>query len=169
MTLVNLQRTLNLLFIYILCFIVSGGYFYQYEIHEHFCPFCLAQRLGMIGISLSLLLNLRYGLSPKYYGLAILCALGGVSISLWQIGLHFCPQFPETTAALFGLKPYTWAFLIFISSIIAIAILLMLLAQTKGKIKSFWGIGEKIAFIFLALILIFHIIFISIQCGLSTC
>ncbi len=165
----NIQRISNLLFIYVLCALVSTAYIFQYVIHEHFCPPCLLQRLSMISICYCLLVNLRYGISAKYYGLAILCIIEGAFISLWQISYHACPQFPSTSPPLLGLRLYSWALIIFAACLFSIAVLLMLLAATKQKIEPKWGKGEKIAFTYLSFLLISHIIFIPIQCGLSTC
>lgn len=165
----TLQRALNLLFIYVLCSIVNTAYLFQYVIHEHFCPPCLLQRLSMISICFCLLMNLKYGISAKYYGLAILCVIEGAFISLWQISYHACPQFPSSSPPFMGLRLYSWALIIFAACLFAIAILLMILANDKQKIGPTWGKGEKIAFTYAALLLIAHIIFIPIQCGLSTC
>lgn len=150
---VQLQKILNALFIFVLSFVLIAAYFYQYLKHEEPCPLCLLQRLGMIGIATAIFMNLRFGIKPQHYALAILSALVARLVSLRQIGLHVCPDFPTFGEPVFGYDLYVWALLVFSCSIFACAALLILYGFFKNlNYEPTWGLLEKSAFALLVLI-----------------
>lgn len=167
---IALQRILNVLFVFVLCGVLLGGYFYQFTKHEQPCPLCLLQRLGMIGIAIALLMNLRFGIKVQHYGLAILSALLGRIVALRQISLHVCPQFTTFGEPVFGLDLYVWAFLVFTCSIFACAVLLILYGYAKHTNHSpQWGLLEKIAFGLVVFITLANMLTSFIDCGLTPC
>lgn len=147
------QRIMNLLFIYILILILLFAYFYQFSRREEPCPLCLLQRLGMIGVAASLLMNFRFGIRVQHYGLAIVSALLGRIFSLKQISMHACPEFPALDQAVFGLDLFVWAYLSYTFAIFACALLTIFFGYTK-TLEYFptWGLFERIAFWALVLI-----------------
>lgn len=164
------QRILNALFILVLCAVLLGAYFYQFTKHEEPCPLCLLQRLGMIGIAVALLMNLRFGIRVQHYGLAILSALLGRIVSLRQIALHVCPEFPTFGEPVFGFDLYVWAFIVFSCSIFAAAVLLILFGYTKPReYQPTWGSMEKFAFGLVTLITVANIITTFMECGFTHC
>lgn len=165
-----LQRILNLFFVYVLCLILLASYAYQFLLSEDPCSLCLLQRIGMIGIGSALLLNLRFGIKIQYYGLAILCALLGRIVSLRQINLHICPDFPSFGKPIFGIDLYVWSFIIFSSSIFACAVLLILKGFSKEDDYSpSWGFFEQLGFWTLFAIILSNGIITFMDCGLSLC
>lgn len=166
----NLQRILNVLFIYVLCGVLLSAYAYQFLKHEEPCPLCLLQRLGMLGIILGLLMNLRFGIKTEHYGLSILSAVIGRFVSLRQISLHVCPQFATFGEPVLGFDLYVWAFIVFTCSIIAIAILLILFGFTRHQeFKPVWGSWEKLGFTVTTLLVLGNIITSFMDCGFSAC
>lgn len=164
------QRIVNVLFIYILSFVLLGSYIYQFLTHEIPCTFCLLQKLGMIGIMTALLMNLRFGVKVEHYGLAILSALLGRMISLKQIGLHVCPEIPQTGTAVLGLDLYIWAFIVFSASMFACAFLTILYGYCKKTIyEPTWGKWEKIAFILTFFVTITNVIAVYFECQFGFC
>src|SRR3990167_692890 len=123
-----IQRFLNLLFVYVLCCVLVASYVYQFTAQPHHCPLCLLQRLAIFGVTIGLLLNLRFGIKAEHYGLSLLGAILGRSISLRHIALHACPleSPPFEGTAVLGFNIYVWAFIVFACSIVSIAILLIL-------------------------------------------
>src|SRR5579883_765143 len=117
---------LNAIHVIILSLILCAGFAVQIFMGEQPCPLCLLQRLAMIGIASGELLNLRFGIKPLHYGVALFSVLFGSIVSLWQISLHICPQFPTFGTPVLGLDLYAWAFIIFALSFLAISIMLML-------------------------------------------
>jgi disulfide bond formation protein DsbB len=167
---ITLQRILNLLFIFVLCFVLAAGYWYQFAMHEKPCPLCLLQRLGMIGIATALLMNLRFGIRVHHYGLAILSALLGRMVSLRQIGLHICPTFPSYGEPVFGYDLYVWAFIVFTCSIFSCAILLIIKGFSKAShYPPTWGSPEKMAYATLFFLTLANVITAFIDCGLASC
>lgn len=167
---VGFQRFLNLVFIYVICAVLLGSYIYQYIRSEDPCALCLLQRLGMIGVVSALLLNLRFGIKVQHYGLAILSALLGRMVSLRQIGMHVCPEFPTFGEPILGFDLYIWSFIVFSSSIFAAAILTMLYGFTKTQeFPPHWGFGARLGFWAVMLIALSNFITTLMECGLTSC
>ncbi len=166
----TLQRLLNRLLIFALCGVLVGAYCYQLIKSEEPCSLCLLQRLGMIGVAMGILLNLRFGVKGEHYGLALLASIFGFSVSLRQIGLRVCPEFPTFGESIFGYDLYAWAFISFISSILAIAVLLMIFVFTNDKpVYSVWNRWDKLAFALVFLITFANVFTTLMECALSPC
>ena len=154
---IQLQKTANILFIYVLCLVLLIAHFFQFAEHAKPCPLCLLQRLGVFGIALALLLNLRFGIQAQNYGLALLSAMMGSAVSLRQTSFHLCQQ-SFATLPFFGFDLYIWALIVFTCSMIALAFLMMLLGWTDHKeAPPTWGWVEKIPFALVVLLLIANI------------
>lgn len=126
-----MHRVLNILWIYLICIILTAALFFHTP-----CPLCLMQRLAMLGIGSCALLNLRYGIQAKHYGMAIFFALLG-----HYIGLHLRP----VGTFFLGLSLPTWSSIVFSCSLIASAVLLFFFRDKPPE----WAWPEKIAFGFL--------------------
>ena len=117
-------RFANTLFILVLMLVLSSAYYQQFFKAERPCPLCIIQRICMFGVATGLFLNLRIKISATHYSFSILSAILGGTVSLRQIFLHICPNFPVFGIPVFGLELFTWAFLVFVTSIFSISILL---------------------------------------------
>jgi disulfide bond formation protein DsbB len=165
------QYRLNALFIIVLGSVLMAAFGYQAITHEAPCPLCLLQRLGMIGITVGCMLNLRFGTNTAHYGLMLFSALFGGAVSLRQIGLHVCPQFQTFGEPVLGLDLYAWALVVFAASILATAALLYMHGVNKDKAqhKPTHSTFHKIAFIYIVLITIAEVITTFQLCGFSAC
>ncbi|HSX11150.1 MAG TPA: disulfide bond formation protein B [Chlamydiales bacterium] len=164
------HRVANALFIFVLCGVLLAAYGYQLIEHEAPCPLCLLQRLGMVGIAVALLMNLRIGVRIEHYGLAILSALVGPLSSMRQIALHVCPQFPAHGVPVLGHNLYVWALVVFICSLFACAVLLILYGYSNHReYHPAWRALEKGAFLAAILITLANVITTLLQCGFSIC
>jgi len=162
--------TLNALIIYILSGILLSAYGVQLFLHEVPCPLCLLQRIGMICVAASLALNIKFGIRPFHYGIALLASLFGGSIALRQILLHVCPGFPEFGLPVFGISLYTWSFLIFACCILAVALLLLMyddrkLSSKESQVTTFQSYAVWLIF----LIALVNAITTFTQCGFGFC
>ncbi|MDE3055899.1 MAG: disulfide bond formation protein B [Verrucomicrobiota bacterium] len=119
----------NLLFIYVLAAIVTSSFFHQFFLNDLPCDLCRLQRAEMLGIAISLCLNLRLGIAWEHYAFAMANALMGVATSLYQIYLHL--HCPPSSLPCFGKPLYVWSFWIFFSALSALAILLF----CQGRLK----------------------------------
>jgi disulfide bond formation protein DsbB len=160
-------RFLNALMIFVLVGILCSAYFQQFVKHEEPCPLCLLQRLGMIGVATGAFLNLRFGIRPFFYGLSMLSAIGGISVSIRQILLHICPGSPTFGIPVFGFGLYTWAFIAFACCFLGISFLLMLYQPTFKAAKM--NFLEKTAAFALIFVTAANVITTFIECGLGPC
>jgi disulfide bond formation protein DsbB len=130
----QLAYSLNFLGILVLSFILISAYVVQFSLNENPCPLCLLQRACLLGVMFGFFLNLRISFKTSHYGISILSAALGAAISAKHILLWVCPRTSGLTgygSSILGLHLYSWAFLIFSASIVAIAGLLSLQEQFK--------------------------------------
>ncbi|MCK4934459.1 MAG: disulfide bond formation protein B [Simkaniaceae bacterium] len=166
----NLSLYLNELWIIILCGILTGAFIYERINHAFPCPLCLLQRLGMIATAIGPLMNLLFGFRSAHYGLAIIGALFGASVSMRQILLHVCKDFSEYGHPVFGLELYTWAFLVACFSILGTAFLLMLFEKSEEyREKAPLRPLGYIAITFLILIVVANVMGTFLECGFTFC
>lgn len=148
--------------------IIMAAFYEEFTKHEQPCPLCYLQRLGMVGVAIGSLMNLRFGIKTTHYGFSLLSALFGGAVSLRQICFHICPGFPRFGYPVFGLNLYTWAFLSFAASAFAIALLLFFHREEDQKRQPMnWF--DSLAFLLVYALIISNIIAILNQCGISTC
>lgn len=164
------EKTFNILWILVLCGVLLAAFGVQLIYKEMPCPLCLLQRLGMISIGCSALLNLRFGVKMTHYSLALLSSIFGGSVSLRQIALHVCPDFTTFGTPVLGLSLFTWAFIVFCCSIVAVAFL-MFFFDPKESPKApermgFWG---NVAAYLLLFVAFANIISTLVLCGLDPC
>ncbi|MFC3908319.1 disulfide bond formation protein B [Legionella dresdenensis] len=156
---------LGLLFI---CISLAIAFCDQLISHDLPCPLCLLQRLCFIATGLALCMNIRYGSKPAHYGLMLLSALCGLSISVRQLFLHIAPQDPGYGGEIWGLHLYAWSAIIFIGIITTIAIALLFdegFTERPVFIKR-WV--DLLMSIFLVLILA-NSVSTFIECGFTRC
>lgn len=165
-----IQKNINALIIFTICGILLGAYGVQIFLHEIPCPLCLLQRIGMMGVAASLALNIKFGIRPFHYGLALLCSLFGGTVALRQISLHVCPGFPEFGLPVLGMSLYTWSFFIFVCCVLAVAILLFLY-NAREEEESALTINrfQSVAFWLIFFVTFANVITTLIQCGLGDC
>lgn len=167
---IALQRLLNRLWVFTICGILMGGYIYQFIKHEEPCPLCMLQRLAMFGVAAGVLLNLRFGFKEEHYGLDLLASFFGLIVSLRQIALHVCPQFPTFGEPILNYDLYVWSFFVFMCSIFATSVLLMIhLFIHQKPARPVWAFWDKLAFALVLLLALANTITTLIQCGLSPC
>ncbi len=120
------KRALNLLDLIAVCGILLVALYIQIFWGEEPCPLCLLQRVGMVGVGVGLLMNLKFGISSRHYALSLLNALFGAAVALRQITLHIIPGEPAFGSPIFGLHLYTWSFIGFVAMMLYITLLLFL-------------------------------------------
>jgi disulfide bond formation protein DsbB len=131
---------------------------------------CLLQRGGLIAAGLGFLLNLRFGLHPAHYGVALAGSVTGAAISMRQILVHIAPGDPGFGSAVLGLHMYTWAFVAFVCLMIAIGVLLQLKTQRQE------AAGEparstlaSVVMISFSLVIAANLVFTLLECGFTQC
>jgi disulfide bond formation protein DsbB len=89
------------------------------------CPLCILQRAGFFAAGFGIALNLVFGPRPSHYGIAILGAVAGGSISARQILLHIVPGTGSYGDAVFGLHLYTWALIAFVITVVGCGLMML--------------------------------------------
>lgn len=167
----KVEHFLNAAFIFVLGGVLLSATGYQIITGQSPCPLCFLQRLGMIGIAVGCMLNLRFGIKSTHYGIVLLFACLGGGISLRQIALHVCPQFPTFGTPVLGYSLFTWALMVFASSILATSLLLFLRGTNSHSSKNdpHPGLLNQITYLFLVSIVLLEIVSAFLTCGLTPC
>jgi len=167
---VKWERDLNALIIIIISGILLSAFGVQLFLHEQPCPLCLLQRIGMIGVAASLLMNVVYGVHASHYGLALLSSLFGGFVALRQISLHVCPGFSKFGLPVLGLSLYTWSFIVFACVVLAVALLLFLYDPKESQEPRLpIGLLGKVAIGLIVIIAAANILTTYLQCGFGPC
>ncbi len=163
----KLIRFLNALFILVLCGVLCNGYVIQFYFHEQPCPFCMLQRLSMMGVACGPALNLRFGIRPLHYGMSLLASLFGAAVGLRQIAYHVCPSFATYEWSVLGFYIFTWGFIVFVCSMIAISLFLLLYKKDELPVKM--NLFEKFVILFILILALANAITTFQECGLTAC
>lgn len=163
-----MERIGNALLALVLSAILWSVFGLQYFEHEEPCPLCLLQRLGMLGVAFGALLNVKFGIRRSHYSLSLFSAIFGGFVALRQIAFHICPGFPTFGKPCLGLNLYTWAFIIFASSVTYIALLMLIFNGREKEHRHVKWLGQ-LAFFSIFLVSLTNIITTLIQCGLGDC
>lgn len=97
----------------------------QFGLNEPPCPLCTLQRVAFVLCGFGFLLNLRLGVQPLHYGLALLGALFGVVVSGYQVLPHLVPGAAAYGSPVLGMHLDTWSLLLFFALIATVALLLI--------------------------------------------
>ncbi|MCJ0873015.1 disulfide bond formation protein B [Streptomyces sp. AP-93] len=140
-TTAGLTQRLGLWFahVYVLgmCATIGGAYVFQFGLWEYPCPMCLLQRMFMllsaIGPAMIIARSRKGPVTTREFasgwGVAIVSALVGGTVSGAQVLMHIAPGDPGYAGALFGLHLYTWAAITFFLAALAAGVNLVLADQ----------------------------------------
>ena len=152
-------------------FVLTMAFGMQFIFNELPCPLCLLQRVGFVGISVALLMNLRYRIRPRHYALALLSALFAAFVSIRQILLHIVPGTGAYGSPIFGYHLYTWSFIVSMCVVIYTAILLGFEVQSDAEhfkqLRWKWITHTLFALIFA--VTVANVVSAYFDCGPSIC
>lgn len=170
-------KFISIMEVFGICFIIGMAFALQLLWNDLPCPLCLLQRLGLLGIALGFLLNIRYHVRPSHYAISLLSALFTAFVALRQIALHISDPIGYGKA-IFGMHMYTWCFIICMIAIIYLALAISFPWQyqlTKNDTaivnprSKLLGAFSHTAFLLLVILVIANIISVLLECGLSQC
>ncbi len=140
---------LLLLFLWALSLPLLGAFWVQFVWKEAPCPLCLLQRMCMIlvGIGVVWILTAEGATNrvadqlrwSQGFAISVLAATLGLCISLRQMLLHIAPDDPGFGTPVLGYHLYSWAFGIFVMTLLCSGVSLMMtrsLSQTDDASKS---------------------------------
>lgn len=168
-----LARQLNAFFVLAMCAMLLGAYGVQFILRELPCPLCLLQRAGMLGVAFGGLLNVKFGVRPSHYGIALLSGMLGGAVSTRQVLLHIVPGTGSYGTAFFGLHLYTWALITFVAVALVIAIMFLLdgqfdAADAPPSGHPLHGLAAA-AFALAFVIAVANAVTTSLMCGFAGC
>jgi disulfide bond formation protein DsbB len=156
-----------------ICGVLLGAYYIQFVEGEFPCPLCLLQRLAMLGVAFGAMLNLRYGIHTRHYGVSLLSAIFGASVSIRQILLHIDPSDSGYGSPVSGMHLYTWALIVFVVAIFLIAVMMFFEGQFEKNAdnKSTSSLSRFIKAVFFLVVLIaaVNVVTTFLECGLGQC
>jgi disulfide bond formation protein DsbB len=168
-----LARRLNAVLVLAMCAMLLGAYGVQFILRELPCPLCLLQRAGMLGVACGGLLNVKFGIRPSHYGIALISAMLGGAVSVRQVLLHIVPGTGSYGTAFFGLHLYTWALVTFIAVAFVIATMLLLDGQFVPEPVPPAGFPvhglARAAFVLALTLAVANALTVLLMCGLSEC
>lgn len=172
----NTEKIINAIGILGLSLVIAGAYTIQYVFGELPCPLCLLQRVGMLMVITGFAMNLKFGIRQMHYGMSIIGAMFGASVSMRQILLHIVPVQGQPAGygtPIFGIHLYTWAFFVFCAAIFIIA-LMMIFGKQSYSSASTTSNNKLTGFALIALYAAIGLAAINIvtaffECGLGPC
>ncbi len=169
------SRTLNALGLLAVCLVLVLAFGYQFARDELPCPLCLLQRVGFVAVGFGLCLNLIYGARPRHYGIMLIGAIYGGSVSIRQILLHIVPGTGHYGSPILGMHYYTWAGVAFFLVILGTALMLVFDRQeatpsSARADRSFGGSLLAKAAVFLMLgLAAANVVSTFLECGPGVC
>lgn len=165
-------KSLHILALLLLTLPLLGAFGIQLIFHEYPCPLCLLQRVGMLGVGVGLLMNLKFGIKPMHYGLSIVSALIGAGVATRQILLHIVPTADGITGfgdPVLGLHLYTWALIVFLASILGIALLMIFSKEEHPQSDAVLSPLVKGVFILFIVLALTNGLSTFLECGFMPC
>lgn len=169
----ELSRTLNALGLLGISAILIAAFFDQIANFDLPCPLCLLQRVGLVMVGFGLCLNLVKGPRAHHYGIMIVAAVIGGSVSIRQILLHIVPDTGSYGDPFLGLHFYTWAGITFFCVILGSALMLMFEKQFVAQEEPVAPFGgnrlAKIAFAAIFVLAAANALSALLECGPGIC
>ena len=160
---------LNTVALYLVTGLLIAAFVFEFARDELPCPLCLLQRIALSGMAAGLILNLRFGLAPRHYGLILLAAASGAVFAVRQILLHIAPGDPGYGSIVLGLHYYTWCAVVFGIAILLSGFVLLFDDQFERTGPRRMGIFATIAVVLALGITAANVVTTFLECGLHAC
>ncbi|CDG90534.1 disulfide bond formation protein B [Xenorhabdus bovienii] len=165
----NPAMVLNILGLFGISVVLIIAFYYQLARFELPCPLCLLQRAGIIMIGLGFLFNIYFGIKNAHYSLSLLGCLVTGFIAMRQVSLHILPGDTGYGSTFLGLHFYTWAAVLSILTIIAIAVIMPLKAGNTDSSRYTPPTLGKIAMGLFAFLIAANLVSTVLECGSGQC
>ncbi|WP_200797213.1 disulfide bond formation protein B [Microbulbifer donghaiensis] len=145
------------------------AFVWQLRLHELPCPLCLLQRVAFAMVGVALLMNLRFGIRPLHYGIAVLSALAGTVSAGRQVLLHIAPGDTGFGSPFLGLHLYTWALLAFLLLLVYCGLVLLSdTVDSEARPRKLSTLARIAAVAFLSILMI-NLVSTTVECGFGPC
>ena len=157
--------------ILVICAVLLGGFVVEFGGGEFPCPLCFLQRMAMMLCALGpayVIMKARDGEVKTSdfatgYGLSIIAAVCGASISIRQILLHIVPPDPGYGEPVLGLHLYTWALLVFVAVLITSGLNLVFARELEPQEVEFGRLSQLVLWLLGAIIVANAVIVFAIE------
>jgi disulfide bond formation protein DsbB len=126
--------------------VLFGAYFVEFVLGYKPCALCYLQRIGMLLSAVCLAVNIKDPTS-RSLGVCLLSAVFGAGVALRHNSLKFCCS-DSIKPVIFGKSLPVWSFYVFVCSMLAVAVMLVLRKEPLRKDKidrlfdiSFWTLS----------------------------
>lgn len=160
---------LNVLALFAICGVLIAAYVVEFTRDELPCPLCLLQRIALCGMAAGVILNLRFGLRPRHYGLILIAAAAGGVFAVRQILLHIAPGDPGYGSIVLGYHYYTWSAIVFAVAIVATAVALLFDEQFEGSGPRRLGPVAIVAVTLALGLTLANVVTTFLECGVHEC
>lgn len=178
-------RVLNFLGLLGMIGVLLGAYFMQFYYRELPCTLCLLQRVAMLCVAFGVAMNVVLGPHPRHYGVCLVSAVVGITVSIRQSLLHINPYFDKKTGlptleatanpgfaqTAFGYHMYAWGVVLFAAVILIVGLIQLFDGQFEKRDQQPAWLG-RMAFIGGGLFLIMagmETITTFMECGFGDC
>lgn len=154
--------------------VLLGAFGVQFIEGEFPCPLCILQRMAMILAVLGPAWMIAAGDRRKSigseefataFGMTVLAALLGCTISIRQILLHIEPGNPGYGSPVFGLHLYTWALLVFVALLLDAGIHLTFVREDVPIVPAHPPILSKLVLWLFCLVILVNAVTVFVQAG----
>jgi disulfide bond formation protein DsbB len=146
----TVQWTLLHLYLLGISAVLLGAFWVEFYFDETPCSLCLLQRMAMILAAIGPVWmiaaadgqrQIPLATMSRGFGISILSAVLGMSISLRQMLIHIAPDDPGFGSAVLGYHLYTWAFVVFVVILLVSGTTLIFASQggrPAGRSRTNW-------------------------------
>ncbi|WP_317993769.1 disulfide bond formation protein B [Bartonella gliris] len=146
------------------------AFYYQLVKFELPCPLCLLQRVGLMLAGCGFLLNIHHRVKNTHYCMVILGCMVTSVVAARQVFLHITPDDLGYGSTFLGLHFYTWAFIISVLCIFAVAFV-MILSEVSRNFKMFSPspVLSKVATFLFVFLIAANLVSTVLECGSGQC
>ncbi len=149
------------------------AFFFEIVMNELPCPLCILQRIGFLATAFGFLMNLRFGLRPSHYAMALIGALFTSFVALRQIALHVVPGTGTYGQPVLGMHLYSWSFVFSMITIVVTTIMMGVDRQYQnGNSNGTNGNSKWLTHVFFAIVVFLiasNMISVFMLCGPHEC
>ena len=144
-----------------ICAVLIAAFVVQFGEGEFPCPLCMLQRMAMMLCALGpayIITKARDGEVKTTdfatgYGMSVVAAVGGASISIRQILLHIVPPDPGYGDPVLGLHLYMWALLVFVAVLVDSGLNLIFASELEPRKVEFGWLSRLVLWLLAAIVL----------------
>lgn len=154
--------------------VLLGAFGVQFIDGEFPCPLCILQRMAMILAALGPAWMIAAGDRRKIigsevfttaFGMTVLAALLGCTISIRQILLHIEPGNPGYGSPVFGLHLYTWALFVFVALLLDAGIHLTFVREDVPIVPTHPPVLSKLVLWLFCVVVLANAVTVFVQAG----